>query len=149
MGEAIGSPRAATTWSGWVCEPQPPLPCEVALALPDDLAGNAQVEIEDGDNAPLATLTGELTGPHRELLFAWPGDGVTLLAGARDLPSPRYDLAEEAASLRAREAVSARVDATPSAGETRWPRWAPLAALGLAAAVLLLLLARALPRPAG
>jgi len=142
-------PDVATGWYPWRCEPMPPLPCELALEPPPSGRGPLRLEIADGDNAPLAELSAELWRPRRELLFPWPGEPVALLAGSPRLPSPQYDLRAVAGELRARAPHVARLGrAVEGSAETpaRWPRWAVLASLGLAAGVLLLLLARALPR---
>lgn len=142
-------PPIATAWTEWRCEPSPPLPCELSLALPVGGSGPLRVEVRDADNAPLAELSAELWRPRRSLLFPWPGAPVALLAGAPRLPSPTYDLASIEKQLRARPARTARLGPAVEGWEgapTRWPRWAVLSSLALAAIVLLLLLARALPR---
>ncbi|HEV8629719.1 MAG TPA: DUF3999 family protein [Thermoanaerobaculia bacterium] len=143
------APPVETSWMSWQCEPLPPLPCELELPLPDGGRGPLRVEIADGDNAPLAELSAEAWRPRRELLFPWPGAPVALLAGAPELQPPAYDLAAVAAELRARPARRAKLG-PPAEGwvgaPARFPRWAVLASLALAAATLLLLLARALPR---
>ena len=148
--EGVGdAPDLVTPWREWRCEPLPPLPCE--LALPSLAAGRGplRVEIADGDNAPLAEISAELWQPRRALVFPWPGEPVALLTGSPRVGVPSYELAAVADDLRARPARAARLgpalegwDGAPA----RWPRWVVLASLGLAAAVLLLLLARALPR---
>jgi hypothetical protein len=74
---------------------------------------------------------------------------VVLLAGAPRLLSPAYDLAAVEGELRARPARTARLGPAVEGFEgapARWPRWVVLSSLALAATVLLLLLARALPR---
>lgn len=148
-------PPITTPWTEWHCEPSPPLPCELALSLPAAGGGPLQIEIRDADNAPLAELSAELWRLRRSLLLPWPGGTVALLAGAPRLPSPAYDLAAVESELRARPARTARLGPAAEGWEgapARWPRWAVLSSLALAATVLLLLLARALPRmptPAG
>ncbi|HEV8238510.1 MAG TPA: DUF3999 family protein [Thermoanaerobaculia bacterium] len=143
------APELATPWREWRCEPLPPLPCELALPALSGGRGPLRLEIADGDNAPLAEIAAELWQPRRALLFPWPGGPVALLAGSPRVGAPSYELAAVAAELRARPARSARLGPAAEGWEgapARWPRWAVLASLGLAAAVLLLLLARALPR---
>jgi len=145
--EGLAAPAIDLPWSEWRCEPLPPLPCEVALPIGQRAAGRVRIEIDDGDNAPLAGVSAELWRAHRELLFPWPGGDVALLAGSSEVGTPTYELAAAADSLRARPARPAQLTAEPIAAD-RWPRWAPVASLALAAAVLLVLLARALPKPA-
>jgi hypothetical protein len=148
--EGVGSPtRATLAQAVWHCEPLPPLPCELALPAVIAGRGSLRIEIVDGDNAPLGQLAAELWRSRRQLLFPWPGEPPALLAGAPGLAPPDYDLAAVASELRARPATSARLGAEMQAWDgapARWPRWAVLGSLGLAALVLLLLLARALPR---
>jgi hypothetical protein len=148
--QGVGEPPPAPTpWIAWRCEPLPPLPCELAVALPAAARGPLRIEVADADNAPLAELSAELWRPRRELVFPWPGGAVVLLAGSPRLQAPAYDLAAIAENLRSRPARVARLGPALEGWEgapARWPRWAVLASLGLAAAVLLLLLVRALPR---
>ena len=150
--EGVGAAtRETLAQSSWQCEPLPPLPCELEMQVPVWSRGRGplRAEIVDGDNAPLGQLSAELWRSRRELLFPWPGEPPALLAGAPDLAPPRYDLAAVASELRARPAVRASLGEAMEAWDTkpaRWPRWAVLGSLGLAAVVLLLLLARALPR---
>jgi hypothetical protein len=122
----------------------------VALALPLTLAAGDEVslEVDDGDEAPLSRLAVELWRPRREVRFRWPGGEVELLAGA-DVPPPSYDLAAEAAMLLAQPAAEATLGPQrPDRSSPRLLRWALLGSLGLAALLLLLVLARALRQPA-
>jgi hypothetical protein len=150
ISDGVGEPPpVATSWIEWRCEPSPPLPCELSLPLPGGGRGPLQLEVRDGDNAPLAALSAELWRPRRALLFPWPGGPVALLAGAPRLPAPAYDLTAVERELRARPARMARLGPAIEGWEgapARWPRWAVLSSLALAATVLLLLLARALPK---
>jgi hypothetical protein len=71
------------------------------------------------------------------------------MAGAAQLEAPQYDLAAVGDDLRARPAQVAKLGAAIEGTVTtakRFPRWVVLGSLGLAALVLLVLLARALPR---
>jgi hypothetical protein len=148
--EGVGdAPEIATGWQQWHCEPLPPLPCELALMPPAAGRGPLRLEIVDGDNAPLAEIAAELWRPRRALLFPWPGEPVALLAGSPRIGAPVYDLAAVAGELRARPALVARLGPAMEGSEgapAGWPRWSVLGSLALAAVVLLLLLARALPR---
>jgi len=150
VSEGVGdAPDVTTAWQQWRCEPLPPLPCELVLPALAAGRGPLRLEIADGDDAPLAAISAELWQPRRALLFPWPGDPVALLAGSSKVGAPSYELAAATSDLRARPAKAAQLGTALEGWEgapTRWPRWVVLASLGLAAAVLLLLLARALPR---
>ncbi|HET9768793.1 MAG TPA: hypothetical protein VFS60_18245, partial [Thermoanaerobaculia bacterium] len=150
VAEGVGdAPEISTPWQQWRCEPLPPLPCELALIPPAAGRGPLRLEIADGDNAPLAEIAAELWRPRRALLFPWPGEPVALLAGSPRIGAPVYDLAAVADELRARPAHVARLGPAMEGSQgapAGWPRWTVLGSLALAAVVLLLLLARALPR---
>ncbi len=150
VSEGVGdAPEISTAWQQWHCEPLPPLPCELALVPPAAGRGSLRLEIADGDNAPLAEIAAELWRPRRALLFPWPGEPVALVAGSPRIGAPAYDLAAVAEELRARPAHVARLGPAMEGSEgapAGWPRWSVLGSLALAAVVLLLLLARALPR---
>lgn len=133
----------------WECLPEPPLPCRLALPLPGPAPSHLTVRFADGDNAPLAAVDVAAWRRSDELFFAWPGQGkVQLLAGARDLAAPVYDLAALAEVLPAHPALIAELDLTGDAlkegAPPWWARWVIPAALAFAALFLLALLRRIL-----
>jgi hypothetical protein len=143
-------PPLAGPWQTWSCRALPPLPCEVVVHLPAG-RGPAELEVLDGDDAPLPAVDVELWQPRSELWFRWPGTPVTLLVGSPGLRPPSYEVAA-AGGLPASGAAAVATLGPAREGDggafARWPRWALLGALGAAAVTLLLVLARALRQPA-
>ncbi len=106
----------------------------------------ADVEILDGDNAPLPLSSAELLLPSYALRFANPGGALTLLYGNSSASAPRYDLAlltPRILTEPAREISIARAITERKGTETREVKyfWIAIAA---AAVVLLALLVRLL-----
>jgi len=111
------------------------------------------VRFADGDNAPLPAVDVAAWRRGDALFFAWPGPGkVQLLAGARDLTAPTYDLSALAEVLPLRPAQIAELDLTGEGLKEgvppRWARWVIPAALAFAALSLLALLRRILSEQA-
>jgi hypothetical protein len=143
------APPPPGPWLPWHCRPLPPLPCEVVLDVPAGAAG-LRVEIADGDDAALPAIEAELWQSRHELRFRWPAAPPTLLAGSPGLAAPRYELGAVDGALLARTHTEAHLGPGgdgPAGPLRRWPRWALLTALGTAAGMLLLVLARALRSP--
>lgn len=139
-------------WRAWACEDHGPLPCRFELALDGVAAARLIVELDDGDNPPLGRLETAAWRRRDELVFVWPERGpVTLVAAARNVRPPRYDLTLAADRLLARPWVPAELDlaaATGAAAERgRLGRMVLYAALALAAVALLALLYRMLRAP--
>ncbi len=132
--------------TAWECLPHPPLPCRALLALPAPAPAHLDLRFEDRDNPPLAGLEVEIVRRADVLVFAWPRGDVQLLAGARRLTAPDYDIEALRERLLARPWRPAEIElgaqAAPTAG--RWTRWLMPAMLLAAAAFLLLLLRRVL-----
>src|SRR5882724_5839657 len=109
-----------------------------------------ELRFEDGDNPPLGTLDLSLWRRSDVLVFVWPERGpeqgeVQLLAGARGLKAPDYDLAALGDQLLARPWRPAELDKSGAAAPAaRWTRWVMPATLGLAALLLFVLLRRSL-----
>ncbi|HXO21250.1 MAG TPA: DUF3999 family protein [Thermoanaerobaculia bacterium] len=135
---------ARTTWE---CMPQAPLPCRHLLALTGPAPLRLDLRFEDRDNPPLAGLGLALFRRGDVLVFAWPEKGdVRLLAGARGLPAPDYDLEALRDPLLASPWHAAEIDQkgqTPP-GATRFSRWLMPLTLVVAGAFLLILLRRIL-----
>lgn len=144
------SERGPVVRTTWDCDPEPPLPCRAALALPGEAPELVAVRIHDGDDPPLAHLGAEVWRRSDVLLFVWPSASeegeVRLLAGARDLEAPDYDFAALGPVLLARSWHPAELDLQGESAGDRvwWGRWVLPAALGVAAVFLLLLLRRIL-----
>lgn len=120
------------------------------LALPIRAVGAPKLRVlfEDGDNAPLSTVTVVLWRRAHTLVFPWPGEGaIELLAGSPELSPPRYDLAAAGRDLILDAEVTAMVRGVAPGGksaESPVVRWALLIALAVAAIVLVAILGRAL-----
>jgi len=132
--------------TAWECLPHPPLPCRTLLALASPAPAHLDLRFEDRDNPPLAGLEVEIVRRADVLVFAWPQGEVRLLAGARRLSAPDYDIEALRERLLASPWRPAEVElgakVAPSAA--RWTRWLMPAMLLVAAAFLLLLLRRVL-----
>jgi hypothetical protein len=129
----------------WQCLSRPPLPCRELLSLDGRAPRLLTLRFEDGDNPPLGNLDLSLWRRDDVLVFVWPERGadgdVRLLAGARDLEAPEYDLATLGDQLLTRPWRPAEID--QGGGEApvpRWTRWVMPLTLGLATLFLFLLL---------
>ena len=137
----------------WECSPRSPLACRTLLPLTGRASRLLALRFEDGDNPPLGTLDLSLWRRSDVLVFVWPEGGeVRLLAGARDLKAPAYDLAALGEQLLARPWRPAELDRNGGVAPVpRWTRWVMPVTLGLAALLLFILLRRVLtaatPRP--
>lgn len=115
-----------------------------------------ELEVENGDNKPLALSGFKLYYPVTRLIFKWKGDGgLWLYYGNREARPPSYDISLVAAELLRGERRTARLEGEPD--ETQgWGNfklftalskaafWAVLAAV---AALLIYLMVRLLPPP--
>lgn len=128
----------------------------VTLTLPYPTDTAPVLEIDHGDNAPIALASAATTYPVARLLFNASGGPLALHYGNAAAISPRYDLALIAGQIFASEKIIAHLGgevrasgATPSgsmfAGLSGGPIfWAALAAV---VTVLLVVIARLLPKP--
>jgi hypothetical protein len=130
----------------WQCLSRPPLPCRDLLALDGRAPRLLTLRFEDGDNPPLGSLDLSLWRRADVLVFVWPEKGdVRLLAGARDLQAPDYDIAALGDQLLSRPWRPAEIDKSGGAAPApRWARWIMPITLGLAALLLFVLLRRVL-----
>jgi hypothetical protein len=142
-GASAGERVAAHTV--WQCLSRPPLSCRELLPLDGRAPRLLTLRFEDGDNPPLGNLDLSLWRRDDVLVFVWPehglDGGVRLLAGARDLEAPDYDLAALGDQLLGRPWRPAEID--QGGGEApvpRWTRWVMPLTLGLATLLLFLLL---------
>lgn len=102
----------------------------VSISRPSTTEGELVVEIDDGDNAPLASLGGSALVARARIDFVFePGDRLTLLAdNPRGTPA-RYDLAlladriQRAPALPATLAPLTRAPPTESPASERRPLW--------------------------
>jgi hypothetical protein len=128
--------------------PQPPAPAppdeELRLGIEPAGRRHLRLEIRDGDAPPLAVTGLRVEWRAHELVLSGAGAGAyTLLAGAKDVPAPAYDLAAVLARLSDAEVLPAALG-PPGPN----PRYAPRDAevpfterhrvpLGIAVALLL------------
>ena len=145
-GRASREPAGRSTWT---CVPEPPLPCRTRLALSDTASRLLTVRLRDGDNPKLPVLGVSVWRRRDVLLFVWPeleeGGGVRLLAGAKDLEAPRYDLAALGPALLGRPSHTAEIRREGAAPEKPWwGRWVMPLGVTIVAAWLLWLLRRIL-----
>ena len=144
-GRAVREEEARSTWT---CVPEPPLPCRTRLDLPGTAAPRLlTVRLRDGDNPRLSSLGVTVWRRKDVLFFIWPEaeDGVRLLAGARDLKAPHYELAELGPSLLGRPWRPAELRSPGAEAEAPWwGRWVMPAGVTIVAAWLVWLLKRIL-----
>lgn len=122
---------AAETWRSADLESSPP-----PLLFTASLSGTRSVELDldEGDNAPLTIKSAQLLLPSCALRFISPGGPLTLLYGNATTDSPRYDLAILAPRLFDQSArdisltQAAPMVATPSAGLERKIFWGVIVA---------------------
>lgn len=138
----------------WICPASLVLECELRATLhlqPRPSSAGPRVvgelselfiELEDGDNPPLPAARAELWTRWPVLYYVHPGTPVVLREGL-GLALPRYDFASLGPRLLREEAVEAltRPEAADG-GPVEAPRWLLPLAVGLAALVLLAVLAR-------
>lgn len=138
----------------WLCPASLVLDCELRATLhlqprPSSAGprvagelGELFIELEDGDNPPLPAVGAELWTRWPGLYYVHPGMPVVLREGL-GLAAPRYDFASLGPLLLREEAVEAVArPASPGGGPVEAPRWLLPLAVGLAALVLLAVLAR-------
>ena len=133
-----------TTWQSSDPDSDPP---PLTFGAPQRSAHALELEIDEGDNAPLPIASAELLLPSYALRFVNPGSALTLLYGNPMVSAPRYDLALLAPRLfgqSSHEVTLAAAEPADTAGTTSRERkifWIVIAA---AAVVLLLTLTRLL-----
>ncbi|MFL6199220.1 MAG: hypothetical protein ACJ76J_08600 [Thermoanaerobaculia bacterium] len=145
-GRASREPAAKSTWT---CVPEPPLPCRTRLSLSGTAPRLLTVRLRDGDNPKLPVLGVSVWRRRDVLLFVWPeleeDGGVRLLAGAKDLETPRYDLAALGPALLGRPSHTAELRREGAAPEKPWwGRWVMPLGVTIVAAWLVWLLRRIL-----
>lgn len=141
--------RVGGAWTPWRCAVPPPLPCVVDLRPPAAPSGTTwRLEIDDGDDAPLPSLTVEILRRRHRLVFPIPVEGdLQLLAGHADLGAAHFDLARRAEQILAEPAAAAGVgpfEPEAPTADSRLARALWLVGLAAAVAVLLWVLARTL-----
>ena len=109
---------------------------------------SATLDVDEGDNHPLAMGTPRLELPLYRLRFFYPGNGkLTLLYGNETLSSPRYDLellAPRLVGVSSRELALDPENRAPTAPENKIPAKVFWAALIVAVLAVLALLVRLL-----
>lgn len=120
----------------------PAPPFEVAMP---SRAGEIEIVIDEGDNAPLPIASARLLLPGRALRFDHPGGKLFLLYGNRQAAPPRYDISLLASRLFAAKAREMTLPAGPiqeRRGDDRSGRTLFWAGIVVAAVVLSALLLR-------
>jgi len=137
--------------STWECVPEPPLPCRAALQLPGPAPRLLTVRLRDGDNPRLPSVGVSVWRRRDILLFVWPEKeetAVRLLAGARSLEAPRYELADIAGigpALLGHPWQTAEIHSVGAVAEKPWwSRWVMPIGVTIVAAWLVWLLRRIL-----
>jgi hypothetical protein len=120
----------------------PPLTFDVPLRGVREL----ELEIDEGDNAPLPIASAQLLLPSFALRFYHPGAPLTLLYGNRQAAAPRYDLSLLAPRLFGESAREVALTASAAAAnvEPHKETWIFWIVIGVAVLVLLIILARLL-----
>lgn len=140
-----GESAASSTWE---CVPEPPLPCRARIDLETTAPRLLTVRLRDGDNPRLRALGVSVWRRRDVLLFVWPEleEGtVRLLAGARNLEAPRYDLASLGPALLGHPWQTAELRRVGAVPETPWwSRWVMPLGVTIVAAWLVWLLRRIL-----
>ena len=146
----LGAPVPQSAWRTWLCEPNELLPCRLSHEMRGVHGhGRLDLEIDDGDNPPLAELQIDLRRSAHGLVFVWPDRGtVRLLTGNPELSAPAYDLELIREQVLRRSWVEAGLDLSAAAErmaeDERHGRLLLMAVLAVAALFLLFLLARVL-----
>lgn len=143
--------RELSERSTWECVPEPPLPCRAGLQLPGPAPRLLTVRLRDGDNPRLPAVGVSVWRRRDVLLFVWPEkekDAVRLLAGARNLKAPRYELADIAGvgpALLGHPWQTAEIRSAGAVPEKPWwSRWVMPIGVTIVAAWLVWLLRRIL-----
>lgn len=157
LSDQNGNSYETTLASGaWSRTPDPGVPESRTFDLPNRVRADALwVETDNGDNPAIALGSVQAVYPVARLIFKTADtDGFTLICGNRNATAPRYDLSLVATKLLTSARHTARLSASDaSAPERSGSRgisggvifWG---ALGLVVVVLLVVVARLLPKPA-
>jgi hypothetical protein len=130
--------RQRTMWES--NDPDKPAPPLVMRCRTTD----ADLVVDDGDNAPLPITSAKLTFPGYALRFTAPGGPLTLLYGA-EIAAPHYDIALISERLLAQPARTIALRPI-TRNETHVERRVFWIAIAIAVAVLLVVLGRLLVR---
>jgi hypothetical protein len=127
-------------------------PASVSISRP--LTRTLYIETDNGENPPIQLTTAKLTYPVTRLLFRVPEPGsIELLAGNSQAIPPKYDLALAAPLLMTAAKHNATLvevqveSAQPPEAPKKIPAAAFWGALGAAVLVLLVVVAKLLPKP--
>ena len=144
--ERRGRPNEYLANASWTSTEPDAVPPPLAFDAPLRGMRAVELEIDEGDNAPLPIASAQLLLPSFALRFYHPGTPLTLLYGNRLASQPRYDLSLLAPRLfgeSARE-VTLAAAATAPAEEPHKETWIFWIVIGVAVLVLLIILARLL-----
>jgi hypothetical protein len=154
-GNPYTTARARATWMRTLDQRKEKL----TLTLSPPAGDTLLMEIENGDNPPLALKNFELRYPATRLIFKTGADTATFLYyGNREAGHPRYDIDLAARQLLAADKVKASLSQEESLKKSRWPNTAELrgqagwifwVVLGVVVAALLVVISRLLPKSQG
>lgn len=132
---------------------------KLVLSLSPPATDQLMLEIENGDNPPLALKNFELRYPATRVIFKTGADTATFLYyGNREASRPRYDIDLVARQLLAAEKVKAALGQGESLKKSLWPDTAELrgkagwifwVVLGVVVVALLVVISRLLPKSPG
>ncbi len=130
-------------------EGDPPIPITIPITRPTQAA--IEVEIENGDNAPLSISDTAVWTSSPRIDFAFvPGERLTLAWDNENAPAPRFDLELVAGRVLSAPALPAKLAASPAAAKPARAARTPAAlwiAIVVGGALLLVVLARTLKSP--
>lgn len=128
--------------ASWRSDPADSLSQPFRLELPRRAPRRLELEIDEGDNEPLAIESVKIELAGASLRFIHPGTTLDLLYGNRGLGEPRYDLALLSGSLSGGPAHEVRLGAAPPTEDEREGRKLFWIGIVFAAVVLVALLLR-------
>jgi hypothetical protein len=143
---------ASETWRS--TDPESPAPA-LTFSISRSGTHEVQLDLDDGDNAPLPITSAQLVLPSYALRFINPGGSLTLLYGNPSSEAPRYDLAILAPRLFAESArdislmQAAPMIATPESPAERKVFWVVIIVAVLALLITLGRLLSGSARPVG
>jgi len=147
-GDAPGGAPRLLAEAAWRHADPDRAPAPLTIALPPLRSDRLFLEVDDGDNAPVALAAARLLLPGWRLRFLHPGPALTLHFGAEGVEAPRYDLALLAPRLRAAPAREVALGPAPLiiGGPTLGPEKIAWGTLVLGVVVMLWLLSRLVKR---
>lgn len=129
----------------WASSEPDAVPPPLTFEPPLQRVSRLQLEIDEGDNAPLPITSAQLLLPSFALRFYHPGESLTLLYANPNANAPRYDLSLLAPRLfgeAAQEVVMTSAAVATEKEEGHKQQWIFWIVIGVAVLVLLVILVR-------